>query len=454
MDFTVRFAIAPGLAALVWLATALGASAAEQPIVVNDNGAWCWFQDERAVIHDGRLMVGSVADSALDTNRRGDIEVTVVDLASGRATRSELFDQLEDDDHDVPALWVRPNGQVVALFAKHGGENHFYCRVSDSNWNDWGPLQKFTPSDASRVTYANLLFLAAENDGQGRLYNFYRGLNASFKPSFAWSDDQGESWQSGNVVIDVPTEFRHRPYVKYTSNGRDTIHLLYTDGHPRNFDNNVYHVYYRDGKLHRSDGTPIRALADGLREPAEGTRLFHGDADNVGWVSDTHLSPAGQPYVVFSVQKDGAGLPSGDRAAGQDHRYHYAHWDGRTWRDHEIAYAGSRLYVGEDDYTGNICLHPDRLDTVFISTNADPATGKPLISQADDKRHYELFRGQTSDEGRSWNWRPITHDSTVDNLRPIVPKWNADHTVLLWFRGTYRSYRDFQTEVVMLNLQP
>jgi hypothetical protein len=29
-------------------------------ITFNDDGAWCWFQDERALIHKNRLIVGSV----------------------------------------------------------------------------------------------------------------------------------------------------------------------------------------------------------------------------------------------------------------------------------------------------------------------------------------------------------------------------------------------------------
>ncbi len=442
----------------IWtLATALLAFVAHgklqaQPVMLNDDGAWCWFQDERAVIHNGKLIVGSVANGSSNANRKGDIDVAIVDLSSGRIERQTLFDQLENDDHDVPALWVRPDGRLVAVFAKHGSENHFYFRTSKDQWTDWDAVKEFTPSMSSRITYANLLFLAAENDGRGRLYNFYRGLDASFKPSFAWSDDLGAAWQSGNVVIDVPQKFRHRPYVKYTSNGRDTIHWVYTDGHPRDFDNSVYHVYYRDGKLYRSDDTPIRQLSEGLRDPGEGMCLFRGDANNVGWVSDVHVSTKGGPYVVFSVQKDSGGLRSGDPLSGKDHRYHYAYWDGRAWQDHEIAYAGTRLYAGEDDYTGNICLHPDRLDTVFISTDADPLSGKPLISQADRQRHYELFRGQTADGGKSWQWEPITRDSGVDNLRPIVPQWNSENTLLLWFRGTYRTYRDYQTEVVMLKL--
>jgi len=29
-------------------------------IQLNDNGAWSWFMDERAIVDDGKLIVGSV----------------------------------------------------------------------------------------------------------------------------------------------------------------------------------------------------------------------------------------------------------------------------------------------------------------------------------------------------------------------------------------------------------
>lgn len=446
----VRSALLVLVGTLVVRSSVVSADERTSLIRFNDDGAWCWFQDERALVHDGQLLVASVANGSHDPLRRGDIEVVTYDLASGRTARSELYDQLENDDHDVPALWLRRDGRLLAMFAKHGSEDHFYSRLTAApgDFHNWEAARLFSPSASSRVTYANLHFLAAENAGRGRLYLFFRGLDGSFKPSLATSDDEGRTWTSGNVVVNVPLKFRHRPYVKYASNGRDEIHLLYTDGHPRNFDNSVYHVYYRDGKLRRSDGQAIRGLAAGLSSPQEGTCVFPGDQDNVAWVSDLHLSPEGRPVAVYSVQKNSAGLRSGAEQAGQDHRYRYARWDGSSWRDHEIAFGGTRLYVGEDDYTGNVCLDPDRLNTVYISTNADPTSGAPLISAADQRRHYEIFRGQTADGGATWSWSPITRDSSVDNLRPIVPKWDAEHGALLWFRGAYRSYRDYQCEIV------
>lgn len=422
--------------------------APEGMVVLSDDGGWCWFEDERAIFAAGKLIIGAVASGAHDAERRGDIEAIVYDPATGETRIAELHDRMQLDDHDSPALMARPDGRLLAVYAKHGPENHFYYRITKrpADPAEWGPERTFTPSETSRITYSNLFFLSAENGGNGRIYNFFRGLDNSFKPSYAYSDDYGESWKSGNVFIDLPTSERHRPYVKYASNGIDTIHLFYTDGHPRVYDNSAYHAFYRRGRLYRSDGTAIGLLQKGLRDPAQGTVVFAGDADNVAWVSDIHLDAEGNPYVAYSVQRSLAGEPRGE--AGQDHRYRYARWSGSEWLDHEIAYAGTRLYAGEDDYTGNIALDPDDPDTVYISTNADPTSGEALISKADGRRHWEIFRGLSDDGGAHWKWESLTRNSSVDNIRPIVPKSDGRSRAVLWLRGAYRAYTDYDLDVV------
>src|SRR6516162_9866490 len=109
-------------------------------------------------------------------------------------------------------------------------------------------------------------------------------------------------------------------------------------------------------------------------------------------MADIELDRDAHPYVLFSTQIDGRGLPRGQ--GGMDLRYHYARWDGTSWHTEEIAQAGRRLYAGEDDYSGLGALDPKNPDVMYISTDADPVSGDPLVSHADRKRHYELFRGQ------------------------------------------------------------
>jgi hypothetical protein len=43
----------------------------------------------------------------------------------------------------------------------------------------------------------------------------------------------------------------------------------------------------------------------------------------------------------------------------------------------------------------------------------------------------------------------VTSNSTLDNLRPIVVSDGGSRKVLLWLRGTYRAYTDYQQQVLM-----
>lgn len=415
------------------------------PISLSPDAGYCWFEDRRALFVGERLLVGTVASGWDDAARRGDIEAVVYDFDQQKASASELHDRLELDDHDSPAFLVRPDGRVLTLYAKHGTENHFYYRIStDASLLTWGAEQTFAPTSSTRLTYSNLFLLPAEN---GRIYDFYRGLNDSYKPSFAYSDDAGQTWTSGNIVINVPSTQKHRPYVRYASNGADTVHLLYTEAHPRDFNNSLYHVYYKAGQLYASSGTQLGALSQGLSSPDQGTRIFQGSADQVAWGVDMMIDEQQRPVAVYSVQMGSAGLPTGQ--GGDDIRYRYARWDGSAWRDHALAYAGSKLYSGEDDYSGLVAIDPQDPSVVFISTNANPSTGAPLVSATDKARHYEIFRGTTADGGQTWQWAAVTRDSKVDNLRPLVPPPSAGgRHALLWLRGKYSSYTDYKQELV------
>ena len=258
-----------------------------------------------------------------------------------------------------------------------------------------------------------------------------------------FSNDLGQSWTLGGLLIDFEARRKQRPYVKYASDGRDTIHFAFTEGHPMEFDTGIYHAIYRAGQLCDSQGKAIRALIKGPIVPAEATRIFAGNSNNIAWIHGIALDQQGRPRLVFTVQKNAAGIPKGK--AGQDLRYHFARWDGSRWHEAEIAYAGSSLYPGEDDYSGGICLHPDDPDTVFISASVDPSTGKA-------PGHFEIYRGRTHDQGATWSWTSVTQDSALDNLRPIVVSTAPDQAALLWLRGRYFKYTRYELEVLLTRL--
>jgi hypothetical protein len=422
-----------------------GGDVAGELVMLDDDGGWCWFQDERVIVHDGMLLVGSVSRGVRDHDRRGDINVIVHELRSGATRRVMLFNGSRTDDHNAPALLALPDGRVLAVFTRHGLDSVVRYRATrrPGDLDDWHP-QRVHDADLEEgggVTYSNVYRLARENDGRGRIYDFYRGTG--WDPNVLVSDDDGGSWRQLGRLLEGPG----RPYVRYASDHEESIHFVCTEQHPRDADNSIYHGVVRGGRVERSDGEPVGRLGARPVEVTQLTRVFAGDADHVAWCSDIQLDTAGRPVVVYSVQRDGAGLPVGQ--GGEDLRYRYARWDGSRWHDHAVAFAGQRLYSGEDDYAGLICLDPTDTSTVYLSSNAHPVTGEPLISEADGERHHEIYRGRTGDGGRTWTFMPVTRNSIVDNLRPMMPEGTTE-PILLWLRGRYESYSNYDQAVVMI----
>jgi hypothetical protein len=125
-----------------------------------------------------------------------------------------------------------------------------------------------------------------------------------------------------------------------------------------------------------------------------------------------------------------------------DKRMIYMRWDGKSWKTTYLVKAGPKLYPDEQDYTGLGALHPDNPNVIFVSTTFDPRDDKTSLGK------HEIFMGVTCDNGATWKWAPLTEKSTADNLRPIVPKWDASHTLLLWLKGTYTTAQSYSLQVV------
>jgi SAM-dependent methyltransferase len=418
-------------------------------IVFNDNGGWSWFEDERAIVDTaaGKILVSSVANGSGTggDERAGDVEVAALDLPSGAVERFTLSDALEADDHDSAALWRRPDGRYLAVYSKHSKDSFTRHRLSKvaGDISQWQPEQ--TVENRGATTYSNLHYLS--NNGSGPLlFNFTRtGL---LDPYVIISRDNGATWSFGGrlLVWDRPIGFPKftgtdggRPYLKYASNGEDEIHFITSEDHPRAYDNSIYHGVIRANKVYDSAG---RLRDDNLfdRAPARPdafTPVFDTDSSTFAhaWATDLQLDHDGRPRAVFTVRASDEDI--------QDHRFLYARFDGKTWHVHEMAKAGPGLYLREDDYTGLAAIDPANVNRAFMSTNIDPRGGAALP-------HHEIFQGTTADGGATWTWQPVTFDSSVDNLRPIVPAWDDSHTALLWLRGTYTTFTDYDLDVVGL----
>jgi hypothetical protein len=280
------------------------------PITVNDNAGWSWFEDERAIIDvaHNKLVVGSVANASGygGTARSGDIEVTSVNLTSGATTRFTLHDSLEADDHNSPAIWIRPSdAKYVAMYGVHTTDNLSRWRVTNSaadpsDITSWVAEQ--TLDNTASMTYSNLYYLPNDNGGAGRLYNFVRSIG--FDPNILISSNQGTTFTYGGRLLTEGTS-SDRPYVRYATNG-NRIDMITTNRHPRDFDNSIYHAYIQDGKLYNSAGVVIDSnLFDGTAlAPNQLTTVFAtgtvvgGASMQRGWTVDLGYNSSNQPVGV------------------------------------------------------------------------------------------------------------------------------------------------------------
>ena len=400
------------------------------------NGGWCWFQDPRAIIHNRKLFVGGVQG-----NHSGAARLAVYDLVAAEPLGTvTLHDNFKRDDHNAPVFYARPDGSVLAVYALHGNNTVHYRRRSEPGnpleWSDEETIRHdYLKGD--RVTYMNLYWLKKEE----KLYNFFRGIE--FNPCFITSSDHGLTWDEPTHFIKSELPGRHRPYARYAASGTDTIHVSFTDGHPDRFGNNIYYAAFRDGAFLRANGQIIKRLRpDGPLQPSEAELVFQGSevwapegrasAARSGWTSSIAIDRQGHPHIAYSVH-----------LSNEDHRYRVASWDGNQWFDREVAHGGKCLYATQTSYTGLITLDPLAPSTVVISTNVDPGTGE------DRGGKHEIFRAQIGlhDTAASIHWQAITKHSPVSNLRPVIVR-DAHRRVILWNRGVYHSYTNYELDTV------
>ncbi|WP_193103625.1 BNR-4 repeat-containing protein [Brachybacterium sp. FME24] len=422
--------------------------------VINPNGAWCWFQDERALVDPdaGLLVVGSIASGGGDRgeSRTGDLDLTVVDLRSGRSSVVTLHPGFEADDHDVPALHRRPDGRWLAVYARHKSDDLTHWRISEpddpTRWGEERTVDWSRHTGGRGVTYSNL------HELDGRLYCFARAVNDD--PCALVSEDHGHTWSYAGKLFDRPKIGYVNGYARY-ADGADGLHVLVTDHHPRDYDNSIYHGRLAGGRLHDSRGQAVEAelFADPAPDQAELTTVLAAGTELGGallghaWTTDLREAE-GRLAAVMTARADHGG-DAGDLGRNvpvPDLRFVYARRsDDGDWNLSPLAKAGPGLLPHEQDYTGLAAIDPYDVDTVYVSTPIDPRDDSRLA-------HHEIFHGRTADDGRSWDWTAITEPAEnpgVDNLRPIVAPGDPGTTHLLWFRGDMRSSQDYDCEVML-----
>ncbi|MCA9236788.1 MAG: BNR-4 repeat-containing protein [Planctomycetales bacterium] len=459
-------------------------------IQFDSDGNWTWYTDERAIVdpNNGHVLVNSVGfdETVQGGGYPGNVDVVNFNPTTGRRVRSRLSNQtgnpqIQNDDHNVGALLVLPDGRYLAMYANHGnngglgdewsrwrrsikpGDSTSWTEEQLFNWHEEVPGANETGStETGNVSYHNLFYLSAED----QVYNISRShgqlsTNGASQnmPNIMRYDMATNTVEWGGQLLESQAQ-GYSAYPKYVSNGVNRIYFTTTETHPRNFNNSIYAGYIENGQTFDMLGNVIDSdifdngtVAGGsgfVSDVIDFTQVQAADPLGQGynrlWTTDMALDSHGLPMALYTSRWNIDGSTNdGSTNNPIDHRLHMARWNPTTqsFDCQEIAKMGGRLYEPEEDYTGLGALVPGDEDTLYISTAFDPRD----LTGVTETANREIYKGEF--DGSQWNWTAITESSGVDNLRPIVPDnhGNGPRTVL-WFRGNYNTAHDINAAVV------
>lgn len=408
-----------------WSPNSAAEKLANSALTFTSDGAWCWFQDPRAVYIAGQRKRTYAGWMTSD----GQLRVGAYDHDSGDKEEVTIKENWGVDDHNVNSFLVLPDKRLMIFYARHN-ETGLFSRTTSkpediSRWE-----REITVADTPRITYSHPVYLSAEK----RFYVFWRG--ESWKPTFSTSAD-GMTWTAPQILIqdDGRTDGTIRPYLKVISDGISEIHFAFTDGHPQNEpENSIYYFKYKAGEFFKANGKrigtmdslPIRHRKSDIVYDAKTTKIR-------SWVFDIALNEFGNPVIVYTR------IPSINY-----HFYHYANWNGDVWFDTEITPAGkwfSQTPISsrekEPYYSGGITLNHANPSVLYLSREIGPT--------------FEIEKWTTSDHGRTWSATAITSNSNSNNVRPVVPRgYDGKQDHVLWMKGDYNHYTKYHTGIWLL----
>lgn len=367
-----------------------------------------------AVQGNGKVFI------AYTDGETGDAAVIERDESTGVVTGpTVLHSALEGDDHDAPALAIRSDGHLVAIYGQHNNSS-IYRRVSTNAYDStsWGSETNLDSQlGGTRYTDWQLHNLS------GTLYLLVRDEPSAGTDSrwdMSHSTDGGSTWTG---LIEIQRIVSHRSYVVSWNDGVSKIHFVATsatDVSPYK----IAHYYFdaNDGNLHKSDGTVIGAAGGGpITDVTDATVIYSGSV---------YATP-------INVALDGSGEPVATYVTVDtpDFKNFYARWDGSEWNSTSLAtYSGGYVY---DTTAGAPANQPYEL----CLDDGDPNVVYDLVPVSGQ---VELFRRVTTDGGATFTSSQLTSGSSGFVATPIPIRNPASGGLrVAWQYGTWTDYTDY-----------
>ena len=145
-----------------------------------------------------------------------------------------------------------------------------------------------------------------------------------------------------------------------------TIHVAFTDGHPRETaTSRLTHATSPDRRFE-----PEACIGAPPFAPGDADLVWDvAPTGHRAWVHDVAVDAAGLPRIVYAVFH-----------SPTDHRYRHARWTGTAWQDRELTPAGSFFPEdgGEKQYSGGIVFDDANPAVVYLAPGRGAVADRTL----------------------------------------------------------------------------
>ncbi len=401
-------------------------------------GAYSWFSDPRALHYESKdKKINMTYIGYIDT--LGNIKATQYNFNDNSTSDVLIRSNFQPDDHNNPVFFVLPNELVLVAYTKHSDEPTIYYRISKEKGDITTLGEEKVLLVKNNVTYPNILYFS---DDPNHIYFCYRGLN--WHPTLLQlSMPNEENDYTLNITTEeiqivsshVSAHNKLRPYIKYVSDGKNSLYIAFTSTHPDDiYPNQIYYskIVFESFK-EKNIKLKVKAanndvisemLPINISNYEKEESFVLDDYDNIkrGFVWQIALDDNVPVIAYVSINEE-----------KNKHYYYYAKWNKETnsFNKTLLGVSDKSIIESQDTekcYSGGMAIDPNNPNVVYISI---PKKGKY-------GNFFEIKKITLNSNGdKIESSEFLTKDSKENNIRPYVIDNNNIGPKVIWLKGRY-----------------
>lgn len=387
-----------------------------------------------------------------ETRGRGSTVLTLLDPVHNRPLSSIRLKKHKNlDDHNVACLQPLTDEAFLTAHTGHDDTNIVTLEIFQVKESSLLRLRRQEIIFPAKTTYAYTLQFGSE---------ILLVSRSGFRLTGVWLDSELNVTSPPFALFrwSRPTESPNfsgrdggRPYIIFRPSPRGGYIFSATHDHPRAFRNGIVAGRVTRTAVELLDGAEVLEFEEHPKGIAltSLTEIVPIGGATIPWIHDVQEDDNGTFTFAFSaVEKTEETFRRGRDTQLSGIRYVVLKQTADGGLSELTIPAGSSLYERESDYVGGIALNPRDPAHIVFSSQMNPE--KEAVKGPARWRLWE-----TRWEEADLSYRLLSDDAEHDCIRPTFsatsPK--AFQHSLSYMKGTYSSYRDFETEIYSISFR-